>query len=103
MKPKDPMESFLQGYRGESSAKDEVSQKTPTKTVKDVIDLLAKAGPQTMTMFEISSLLIVPNQTAAELVQQLAGLKLVSVTPGERGNHLVALTDQGRASASTGH
>lgn len=91
----DPMGSFLEGYR-EQELKRAAENVPRILQATDVLDLFAKKGVDSMTMFEISSRLMIRPQEAKRLVADLANRKLVSIQLTPDGNDLVALTERGK-------
>lgn len=91
----DPMGSFLEGYR-EQQLKRSAEEIPHILQATDVLDLFANKRVASMTMFEISSQLMIRPQEAKRLVADLANRKLVSIQSTPDGNDLVTVTERGK-------
>lgn len=90
------MEPFLEGYR-EQQQKQEVKKSSKLVQATDMLDQFAIKKVNSMTIFELSSELMIISQEAGKLVEELSSRKLVSIEPGrEKGNELVMLTQRGK-------
>ena len=95
-KPVGSIEPFLEGYR-EQQQKQEVITSSKLVQATDVLEQFAIKKVNSMTIFELSSELMITPQEAKKLVEELSSKKLVSIEPGrEKGNELVALTQRGK-------
>ena len=95
IKPSGSMGPFLEGYRGQEQ-KVEAGRVTHIPQATDVMDVFAMKKAEHITMFEISSKLMIPPQEARRLVDELAGKRLVSSEVSSEGNDLVVLTKRGK-------
>jgi predicted transcriptional regulator len=90
------MGPFLEGYREQEQQMSDIRMVSEKADAVDVLDLFTLREVNRMTMFEISSLLIVRLPEAKRLVDQLAAKKLVSIKSTGKGEYLVELTERGK-------
>lgn len=93
-KPVGSMGPFLEGYREQEQKRAAEKPRAPQAT--DVLDLFARKGTDRLTLFEISSQLMIAPQEAKRFVDELSTRKLVSIESTREGNDLVTLTKRGK-------
>lgn len=86
---------FFQGYR-KKEQEIQAQDVRPVPQATDVLDLFARKKVEHLTMFEISSQLMLSPQQAGDLVKELVNRRLVSIESGEKGNDVVELTKRGK-------
>ena len=94
-KPVGSMGPFLEGYR-EQEQKMSAERATHVREATDILDLFAAKKVEDMTLFEISSQLMLPPRDTRKFVDELARRRLVSIEPTKEGNDLVTLTKRGK-------